>query len=875
MQASWPSNERLTSSFWGKASAASDGTGRAFLPLTDHCLDVAAVFHALASLPVVRSRLQQAAGAALSDAQLARLSVFACLHDLGKCNLGFQKKIFDPHSPRIGHVREIGPLLEEYAGRTHDALRLDTLSKWVQSPPDLEGFLVAAWSHHGRPVRYDPADRAGAPQRWWGRDGTRDPFAALRGLLHAAHRAYPGAFLPDTPPLPASTRLQHRFCGLVMLADWLGSHESFFPIRRPPSFDARLAACQALQRIGMDVREQQAALRTAATSFFTRFGFTPRPMQAAVAALPAEGEGARLLITEAETGSGKTEAALSRFFTLFAAGAVDGLYFALPTRVAARELYERVRSYIERVFPNPGHRPGVVLAVPGYVCYDGIPLERLLPPGEVREHDEEDLRRRERLWAAERPKRFLASAVAVGTVDQALLSAVQVPHAHLRSVCLDRSLLVVDEVHASDPYMRALLLGLLHHHVSVGGHALLLSATLGARARAELTGHPLPSLEEACRAPYPALTDRSGVPKGLSATTGSPGSSKTVRVELVPALWNPALALQAVRQAVSAGGRVLVVQNTVARAVAFQRALEAAGTLPATAWFRCCGVICPHHGRYAPPDREVLDQAASSRLGSGSSAGPAVVVGTQTLEQSLDLDADLLVSDLAPMDVLLQRIGRLHRHRRKRPPGLQGARCLLLVPPDRDLENLLDERGEPSALARRAGIGSVYPDVRAMQRTRDLLAEWGTIEIPRDNRRLVEQATHPQALAVLAGERWARHAQAVDGTGLAQRVQAHFALLPPLYEQAFNGFSFHEASEAMRTRLGLDTLRVPLSRAVESPFGVPLPEMLIPAHLLGGAARADVAEVLSASAQEIGLAYGGTVYRYSRFGLERQDERAD
>ncbi len=193
------------------------------------------------------------------------------------------------------------------------------------------------------------------------------------------------------------------------------------------------------------------------------------------------------MILEAETGSGKTEAALARFLALLAAGEVDGLYFALPTRVAARELYGRVLRMVENTFADPNCRPPVLLAVPGYARLDGVDAKTLLPGPETRWEDDATRALQERAWAAERPKRFLAATVAVGTLDQALLSVLQVPHAHLRSVCLDRQLLVVDEVHASDPYMRQLLTQLLAHHLGGGGHALLLSATLGAAARTDLT----------------------------------------------------------------------------------------------------------------------------------------------------------------------------------------------------------------------------------------------------------------------------------------------------------------------------------------------------------------------------------------------------
>ncbi len=263
-----------------------------------------------------------------------------------------------------------------------------------------------------------------------------------------------------------------------------------------------------------------------------------------------------------------------RFFRLFAAGRVDGLYFALPTRVAARELYLRVLGYVEMAFPDPASRPMVLLAVPGYARVDGLEA-KLLPDTATRWTDDEKQRYRERAWAAEHPKRFLAATIAVGTIDQALLSALQTPHAHLRSVCLDRQLLVVDEVHASDPYMRSLLAELLKHHL-LSGHALLLSATLGAHAltafvRASGVDHAMPSFQEAVSISYPALTDAGGRRIALASERDKPKPmlvKKTVRIECLPLLDRLESLLPVITNALAQGGRILVVPNTVGRALA-------------------------------------------------------------------------------------------------------------------------------------------------------------------------------------------------------------------------------------------------------------------------------------------------------------------
>lgn len=869
--------------FWGKLRLDACGSIEAWLPLATHCLDVAWVFRYLAELPPYRRRLQVAAGVQeISDPQLARLAVIALLHDLGKANLGFQDKVCDASRARAGHIRELAPLLAEEAlsARLVEAMDYPCLVGWFEPPDSLGSLLLATWSHHGDPVRFDAAEQTGpyyeAKTQWWVADGTRDPFQAIRDLMSAARAAFPGAFSDSVPALPCPPRLQHLFAGLVMLADWLGSHTAFFPLSRyhhdaAGEFAAE-AARKALVGVGLDVSAMRADLSKQPNGFAQRFGFPPRPLQAAIDAAPVDATDCRLLIAESETGSGKTEAALARFFRLFAAGQVDGLYFALPTRVAARELYGRVLTYVERIFPDPATRPTVLLAVPGYVRMDGAPAGHILPEHEVR-FDEAQQRSQERAWAAEHPKRFLAAPIAVGTIDQALLSTLQVRHAHLRSVCLDRSLLVVDEVHASDPYMRRLLKGLLDHHLSLGGHALLLSATLGSRARAELTGTPEPNLDQACAASYPALTAMDGQPRAVKSSSGST-EQKRVEVELLPYLEQSERLIPRLAEALQAGARVLVVLNTVGRVIALQRAVEQDSIAPS--WmFHCNGVRSPHHGRYAPVDREVLDRAVSARLGKDSPAGPLLLIGTQTLEQSLDIDADLLITDLCPMDVLLQRIGRLHRHRRKRPEGLSTARCLVLVPRATSMDSMLSPKGEVSGAWIRHGFGSVYDDLRTLQLTRDLLAQQPVISLPKDNRWLVEMATHSERLASLNSERWQKHAQQVEGSGLAQVIRAHYAAIGELYDQPFGEFVFKPPADAQaRTRLGLDALRILLDRTVASPFGQALAEIILPGHMAPPQRTDSPAEVIEAGQGGILLRYAGVLYHYSRFGLEKFDEPA-
>lgn len=856
---------------WGKLDKDEMGNVIDWLSLQDHCTDVAFVFHALCQQGAIVKTLEKVVDRHLTVVDIERLCVFAFLHDFGKCNHGFQAKALVDPSRKAGHVREIGVFLydEELQPRFLDAIDYPTLCTWFDDPEG-EGalrLLLASVSHHGKPIELDDTE-AHLQRPLWLESGGVDPIADITTLLNAARELFPGAFLDDSSTLPATPALQHRFAGLVMLADWLGSHaEGFFPFHhgegRRAEF-ARRAAERALRAVGLDISEVRTQLNPN-TAFADLFAFRlePTPLQSALFGRCDS----PVLIAESDTGSGKTEAALGHFFQLFATGKVDSLYFALPTRGAARELYERVLDFARTAFGE--EHPPVLLAVPGYSQVDGD--ARLLPTTEHLWQDDATVRRLERAWSAERPKRFLAAPIAVGTIDQALLSVMQVNHAHLRSVCLDRALLVVDEVHASDTYMRGLLRAVLDHHRATGGHSLLLSATLGSDARAELLA-PLHSayavlpLDEASQLPYPAITDCQG---RLEPVATISKRKKRVRLEPVPYLSEPEYMLPELVAAVESGARVLVVLNTVSRVISLLRAAES-DTRLAKALFRIEGKVCPHHGRFSRADRLLLDQAVSAQLGKTSGADPLLLIGSQTLEQSLDIDADWLVTDLCPMDVLLQRIGRLHRHDRARPAGFESPRCTLLVPEDSTLESYFDARGNVHG---EAGLGKVYPDLRIARLTLERIGNGCEIRIPTDNRELVEWATHPDNLDRFDSEPWTRHRNQLCAVAMAHGQAARSALIPETLAFGDPDLRFRSLDERLSTRLALEDRRIPLQEPVTSPFGQQLFELSIPGWMAKGVEATELNGPVEIDGSALRFCYGSKEYRYTRLGLEFDDER--
>lgn len=842
---------------WGKLSHEG-----AVHPLADHCIDVAVTFQAL---------LEGASLSVQHPVQQDRLAVLAFLHDLGKCNRGFQAKSDPAARDTAGHVMEaLALLLDLRECRSAPWTRLlEDLCGWFASEEQALQMLVASISHHGRPVsldgdfarwRAEPANRN--QRRHWTPDAAYDPLAALDELARTARQAFPTAFGADAPPIDACPALQHRFAGLVMLADWIGSDTQFFRFRQSSEEDrlefAQKTAARALQAIGLRPPEPRSPRPVEEV-----FPFRLTPLQAALAREIGTSEDTRLVLVESDTGSGKTEAALAWFFRLYANQKVDGLYFALPTRVAARELYDRVLHAVESAF-EPDGRPGpVLLAVPGYVKVDGSSTQVILPDpqGNLWDDRARDVQR-ERLWSAERPKRFLAAPVAVGTIDQALLSVLQVKHSLLRSVCLDRHLLVVDEVHASDPYMREALRALLRGHLERGGWAMLLSATLGESAASLYFDREMASLEKAIERPYPLVTARSAIWPMPS------GRERRIHLDVAPTIADDESLAAPLVGALRAGARVLVVCNTVARANALFRRMEsvlkdsARDLLPAL--FGIEGVHCPHHGRFCREDRELLDATVTAQMGKRSPAGARLVIGTQTLEQSLDIDADWLVSDLAPMDVLVQRLGRLHRHDRgQRPAGFEVPRVLVRVPP-KDLSGYLDTKGE---LRAPAGLGSVYVDGRVLASTWQELGRRRVMVLPGEARELIERTTHPEALDALP-DIWREHGQQLSGKTLAEVVQA---LRSVIDDKPFGELHYADKSERILTRLGRPTFDIPLVDPVPSPFRTEIHRVAIPSHWLG---EGEVPEAVRAEPTGDGFRFevGNRRFRYTRFGLEREED---
>jgi CRISPR-associated endonuclease/helicase Cas3 len=395
--------------------------------------------------------------------------------------------------------------------------------------------------------------------------------------------------------------------------------------------------------------------------------FTPRSMQTLVDRLPLE---SGLTIVEAPTGSGKTEAALAYAWRLINAGLADSIVFALPTQATANAMLERIERLSTLLFDE---HPNVLLAH-GSARFNKA--FAALKHAALDGYEKEDGWVQCSEWLAESRKRVFLGQIGVCTVDQALISVLPVRHRFVRGFGLGRGILIVDEVHAYDAYMYGLLEEVLRKQHESEGSAILLSATLPERRRRQLCaawGAELEQQED--NTPYPLTTwTAGGATTPFELESDQLPDDITVKVEPIrfPEMMPDEAMLSRVVAAAEAGAQVAIVCNLVNTAQGLTRTLRAMTALPVDLF----------HARYCYCHRREKELDVIERFGpKGKRKTGRVLVATQVVEQSLDVDFDWLITQLCPVDLLFQRMGRLHRHvRPSRPPGFETPRCTVLLP---------------------------------------------------------------------------------------------------------------------------------------------------------------------------------------------------
>jgi len=778
-------------------------------PLALHLLDVAACADAiLAREPeATRRRLAAILGLNWEAARPWLLLLIAC-HDLGKGCPGFQCKWKNLSGLDAGPSPDTA-INHAFVSQVELCELLIQLN-WPEETADLVADAVGC--HHGE--RASPTTIHSIAANPFGRTlGKPEWQLARRALFESLVTVFAPGEPPTKPTLSGPDFM--LLAGLTSFADWIGSNETFFPFGTPSDcdepqawFQSRLAinAKNALNQIGWLPR---LPLADAPRVFDAVFGFAPRPLQQAMAEVLPSINQPTILLVEAPMGEGKTEAALYAHLELQRRLGHRGLYVALPTKATGNAMFRRVLKFLRS--QRGDTQLDLQLLHGGALLNDDF--QQLKPGGIYDATKGGEVRASE--WFTHK-KRALLSEYGVGTVDQALLTILPVRHQFVRLWGLANRVVVFDEIHAYDAYTGTLLLHLLRWLLAMGSSVVLLSATLPPQIRrqlAELVGQKPPER----KADYPRLSvyqpDAAVRQIGFAA---DPNRRLLLRIHSVAA------ELSAIKDALDStlagGGYALALTNTVQRAQNLYRdygdgELIRIGGEPIGKRLPDSTEIYLFHARFPADVRQRREDAVLKLFGPPDPEATAVRIGrkiliaTQVAEQSLDLDFDLIATDLAPIDLLLQRAGRLWRHARDARPI---AEPILIV------AGLLED--PPPSFGKPLWWSAVYRE-DVLLRTRSLLRGKTNLQLPDEIDTLVA-SVYEEVVEVEASleARLDRAMQDALGKEYAHVGQAHQAIigLPDdaswktgarftLYDDDEPGV---HASLKVKTRLGEDSVIV-------------------------------------------------------------------
>ncbi len=719
--------------FWGKTTV----TGEPGISVYQHLINVGRVAQILAETnPELIKRF---------NLRREEIGALVALHDLGKLSPGFERKsekwLEENGLTKIDVNHSWKNVMEGNHGKVSHAviqLYLNSIGVPRQTASYLACLLGA---HHGRLI--PPDERGYKPQKAITENYSGIPWEQER--QNTAERVW-NVFGADKTKLEfdEDSPAYWWLAGLTTIADWIGSDEEFFPPEKEsPEFDAASVAEKCITAIGL----QRPVIHTG-LSFSDIFGFSPNDMQKkALTVITKPG----VYVIEAPMGMGKTEAALGVAYQLLASGQARGIYFALPTQVTSNRIHLRMESFIGKISPDSPSTK-LIHGNSWLLTSDSDTAEKI---GE--EYG--------RNWFAS-AKKALVAPFGVGTVDQALLGIVAAKHFFVRHFALAGKIVILDEVHSYDCYTGTLIDTLIKILERLDCTVIILSATLTARRRSELLSVCDTAEEmEPEKIPYPQI---SGFCEGaeIVPVAPEPPSSRTVNIRFI----TPSDAESKAVALAKKGGAVLWICDTVDNA---QKEYQKLKSL-------CDGdmKIGLLHSRFPFQRREALENEWMERLGKGSTTRcGCILVSTQIVEQSVDLDADLMITELAPTDMLLQRMGRLWRHNRSSRPLAEPEFCIIKETRSINEFKKLDAEAIKSALGRKAYVYAPY----ILLRTLNLWNSLEAINIPSEIRFCLESTykeleDEPESWIALNDEWFGKNYAEKDSADMASNlwnVQLH------------------------------------------------------------------------------------------------------
>ena len=637
--------------YWGKARPNTTNAPQ-WHPLVYHSLDVAASLDAyLNARPAIIQLLASLTKMPNSEVR-KRLLIVAALHDIGKFADNFQIK---------------APELYETMGKTWNG-GIDPSGhgivgqgiwqklKYDEHYEQLDDCLFPSFSHHGTPISECPNLANICSQA---------SINDAKLFIDAIFELF-GTPSDEFAKTSYDNKQHWLIAGLIIIADWIGSNTEWFPYCDPDkSIEVYWKYAQTQAQIAIiDAQIKDCEIANALNiKDLLGNNAKPSPLQEWAQNQQPKNE-PNLYIIEDLTGAGKTEAAMILAHRIMKAGAAEGIYWALPSMASSNSLYDRISKTYHKLFKNGV--PSLVLAHSARDINDAFQLsiKDFEPANYPNQNSEQEISAEAAcatFIADDRKKTFLAQ-FGIGTIDQALLGVLPVRHQSLRLLGLARRVLVIDEAHSYDSYMNMGLERLLQFQRSLGGSAIILSATLTKAQKNRFLksyyGDKWNKAKYGVQSnAFPLATHI--VPQTKANETAIPAQNGTRRDLKINRIESAEVALEQLLINAQKGAACVYIRNSIKEAIEAYEYLKARHDK-----------VKLFHSRFTIGDRSEIEKGILKRFGKSSKAEERtgqVIVSSQVLEQSLDLDFDIMFTDLAPIDLLIQRAGRLQRHSRNEP----------------------------------------------------------------------------------------------------------------------------------------------------------------------------------------------------------------
>lgn len=608
------------------------------------------------------------------DVAKKMVNFIGLIHDIGKATPAFQTKRSFYASTDLDQqlidgllksgFEDLDKLVLPSINRTKHAVAGQVIISHFGIGDDIASIVGG---HHGQPIneRREIREQLGYPENYVQVENKKDPrqlkwTSVQKSFFEWSLQRSEFFHIENIPTIqqPALVILQ----GLLIMADWIASNEQYFP----------LIPLHEEVNIDQDKRKSEGLLSWKKSDMWVsentndyhhlycnRFGFKPNNVQVGLAQTIAKCEQPGIIILEAPMGCGKTEGALIAAEQLVQQMGCNGMFFGLPTQATSNGIFPRINDWLKKLSLVKGN-PKSIQLVHGKAALnpDFVKIRELSYRSKNVVGDDNSVFVND--WFVGRKTAILDDFV-VGTVDQFLLVALKQKHLALRHLGLSKKVVIIDEVHAYDAYMGQYLQQAIRWMGAYQIPVIILSATLPSRIRTSL-------VEQYIRGRYLRFDSNHAEYKDWSTTSRYPvvtftdgdkvkqyrdfetKSDKTIKIETI----DEQNLIETIDSLVTDGGVLGIVVNTVRRAQ--KLATELMGVYSDE-------IVELLHSGFIATERVRKEQELLSTIGKEAERPyKKIIVGTQVIEQSLDIDFDVMISDLAPMDLLLQRAGRLHRH---------------------------------------------------------------------------------------------------------------------------------------------------------------------------------------------------------------------